>query len=203
MTTIKHIVFDIGRVLVHWDPEIPYRRLIPDEDRRKWFLSTVCSSAWNLEQDRGRSWVEAEDELIAMYPEHAELIRGYRLNWIETISHSYQDTVAIMERLISAGHDVTLLTNFNQETYLECEEKYPFLKEPRGVTVSGRVGLIKPDPEIYHHHTEAFDLDNEATLFLDDSDINVAGAKNAGWHARLYRHTARLEADLREFNVEY
>lgn len=203
MKTIKHIVFDIGKVLVHWDPEIPYRRLIPDEEQRKWFLSTVCCSAWNLEQDRGRSWVEAEDELIAKYPEHSELIRSYRLNWIETISHSYQDTVAIMKRLILAGHDVTLLTNFNQETYLECEEKYPFLKEPRGVTVSGRIGLIKPDPKIYHHHTETFGLDNKATLFLDDSDINVAGAKNAGWHARLYRDTATLEVDLREFNIEY
>ncbi len=201
-TKIKHIVFDIGKVLVHWDPEIPYRRLIPDDEQRKWFFSTVCTSEWNLEQDRGRSWSDGEDELIEKFPEHGELIRAFRQNWIETIPHSYEGTVAIMERLIAGGHDVTLLTNFNQDTYIECTEKFPFLNSPRGVTVSGNVGLVKPDAKLYQLHVKSFDLDNDAVLFFDDSAANIAGARDVGWYAEKYIDTKSVEAALGKYHID-
>lgn len=200
---IKHIVFDIGKVLVHWDAEIPYRRLIPDDEQRKWFLSTVCTSEWNLEQDRGRPWSEAEDLLIEKYPEHSELIRAFRRNWIETIPHCYEGTVAIMERLIAGGHDVTLLTNFNQDTYVECTEKFPFLNSPRGVTVSGNVGLVKPDQKIYQLHVKSFDLDNDTVLFFDDSAANIAGARDVGWYAEQYIDTSSIKSALSKYQIEY
>jgi 2-haloacid dehalogenase len=202
MTEIRHIVFDIGRVLLHWDPELPYRELIPDEERRRWFLDTVCTGQWNQEQDRGgRSWPEAEAELIADYPQEEALIRAYRARWSEMVPHAYDDVVAILHGLVDGGHDVTMLTNFNDETFAEARARFPFLERPRGVTVSAEVRLLKPDKAIYDHHAGAFGLDPAATLFTDDSPANVAGATAAGWNAVLFRNAEQLKADLRTFGL--
>lgn len=202
MTEIRHIVFDIGRVLLHWDPELPYRTLIPDDERRRWFLDTVCTGEWNKEQDRGgRSWAEAEAELIQDFPEEEPLIRAYRARWNEMVPHAYDDTVEILHALIDGGHDVTMLTNFNDETFAEAGTRFPFLNRARGATVSAEVRLLKPDPAIYRHHETAFDLEPEAILFTDDSPANVAGAKAAGWNAVLFRDAAQLKSDLRSFGI--
>ena len=196
MTAIRHIVFDIGKVLIHYDPDIPFSRLIPDAAQRRWFFENVCTHEWNLEQDRGRKWADAEALLIARYPDHAELIRAFRGSWHEMVSHHYADSVALMERLIEDGHDVTMLTNFAADTFAEAKERFPFLKRPRGVTVSGEIGLIKPDREIFEHHAKAFGLDPAATLFIDDSRKNVDGAIVACWQAILFESAAGLEREL-------
>jgi 2-haloacid dehalogenase len=201
MNAVRHIVFDIGKVLIHYDPELPYRRLIPDEARRKWFLETVCTGDWNVEQDRGRSWADAEALLIERHPEEAELIRAFRANWHEMVPHAYEDSVAVMEGLIDDGLDVTMLTNFAADTYVEACERFPFLKRPRGVTVSGNVRLLKPDRAIYELHATSFDLDPAATLFIDDSEKNVQGARSAGWQAVHFTGAGRLAADLRELGI--
>ncbi|MEQ9248527.1 MAG: HAD family phosphatase, partial [Nitratireductor sp.] len=139
MNEIRHIVFDIGRVLIHYDPEIPYRRLIPDDARRRWFLENVCTGDWNIEQDRGRRWEDAEALLIAEHPQEEENIRGFRRHWHEMVPYAYDDSVAMLETLIDAGHDVTMLTNFAADTFSEARERSTFLNRPRGVTVSGEV----------------------------------------------------------------
>ena len=196
MTTIRHIVFDIGRVLIHYDPHIPYSRLIPDAAERQAFFGRVSIDAWNLEQDRGRSWEEAEALLIADHPDDEAMIRAFRRHWHEMVSHAYDDSVAIMLALIEAGHDVTMLTNFAADTFLEAQEMFPFLKVPRGVTVSGRVKLLKPDPRIYETHTQTFGLEPAATLFIDDSVKNVDGARACGWQAVHFTDADRLRGDL-------
>ncbi len=201
MTEIRHIVFDIGKVLVHYDPDIPFSRVIPDAGERKWFFDNVCTSAWNIEQDRGRAWEEAEALLIADYPDHAENIRSFRRHWHEMVPHAYDDSVALMERLIRSGRDVTLLTNWAADTFVEARGRFPFLDRPRGVTVSGEVGMIKPDRAIYDHHAAAFGLEPAATLFIDDSQKNVDGARAAGWQALLFSDAARLESDLKLFGI--
>lgn len=201
MNDIRHIVFDIGKVLVHYDPEIPYARLIPDEEERRWFLDNVCSHDWNLEQDRGRSWREAEAELIALYPEQAENIRAFRKHWPEMVSHAYDDAVAILEETIAGGHDVTMLTNFAADTFAEARKRYSFLNRTRGVTVSGEVGLIKPDREIYDLHARTFGLEPAATLFIDDSAPNVVGARAAGWQAVQFTGAERLRESLTELGI--
>ena len=108
MPEIKHIVFDIGQVLLHWNPELPYRRLIPDDERRQWFLDTVCNGDWNREQDRGRNWTEAEDILIAEFPDEAEMIRAYRTHWHEMVPHAYPDVAEILEQLIDGGQPTNM-----------------------------------------------------------------------------------------------
>ena len=202
MTEIRHIVFDIGRVLVHYDPNIPFSRLIPDAEERKWFFDNVCTHDWNIEQDRGRSWEEAEALAIAEHPDHAENIRNFRRYWHEMAPHAYDDSVAILERLIDTGHDVTLLTNWAADTFVEARGRFPFLDRPRGITVSAEIGLIKPDRRIYDHHVASFGLDPSASLFIDDSQKNVDGAKAAGWQAVLFTDARTLEADLERFGIK-
>jgi len=198
---IRHIVFDIGMVLLNWDPERPYRRLIPDAARRRWFLDTVCTPAWNKEQDRGRSWAEAEAILIDDYPDEAELIRAYRTHWHEMVPETLPGTPEIYGALLDAGHDVTLLTNFNQDTFQIALQRYPLLDRARGRTVSGEIGILKPDPAIYDHHASTFDLDPTATLFFDDSPANVDGAIAAGWQAKVFTGAERMQADLAEAGI--
>ena len=196
MSEIRHIVFDIGRVLIHYDAELPFLRLIPDEAERRWFFENVCTSLWNIEQDRGRTWEEAEAELLAVHPDHAENIRNFRRHWHEMVPHAYDDSVAILREQIDAGRDVTMLTNFAADTFREAQEIYPFLKWSRGVTVSGDIRLIKPDPAIYAHHTREFGLDPAATLFIDDSEKNVAAAREFGWQAIHFEDPEQLREDL-------
>src|SRR5690606_15416401 len=136
MSEVRHIVFDIGKVLIHYDPEIPFARLIPDEQERHRFFAHVCTHEWNLEQDRGRGWEEAEAELIALHPGQEENIRAFRRHWHEMVPHAYEDSVEILQSLIEAGHDVTMLTNFATDTFAEARVRYDFLDKPRGVTVS-------------------------------------------------------------------
>ena len=201
MNDIRHIVFDIGKVLIHYDPELPFRRLIPDEARRAWFLAEICTPAWNVEQDRGRPWREAEALLIERHPREEELIRAFRRHWHEMVPHAYGDSVAILKRLVEAGRDVTMLTNFAADTFAEARRRFPFLDLPRGVTVSGKAGIIKPDAAIYRLHAETFGLTPAETLFIDDSAKNVEGARAAGWHAVLFTDAAALERDLARFGL--
>jgi 2-haloacid dehalogenase len=201
MTEIRHIVFDIGKVLIHYDPHIPFSRLIPDPEERRWFFDNVCTSAWNLEQDRGRTWEEAEALLVAEHPGHEENIRNFRRYWMEMVPHAYEDSVDLMNRLIDQGHDVTLLTNWAADTFVEARGRFPFLERPRGITVSGVVKAIKPDRDIYEHHAAAFGIEPAATLFIDDSQKNVDGAIAAGWHAVLFTDAKTLEAELERFGI--
>lgn len=201
MTEIRHIVFDIGKVLIHYDPDLPFSRLIPDPAERRWFFENVCTHDWNIEQDRGRTWEEAESLLIALHPDHSENIRNFRRHWHEMVPHAYEDSVALMLELLEAGHDVTMLTNFAADTFVEARRKFPFLDRPRGVTVSGEVGMIKPDRGIYDLHAESFGLDPAATIFIDDSQKNVDGAKAVGWQGVLFQNAKALEEDLERFGI--
>lgn len=201
MTRIRHIVFDLGQVLIEWDPERPYRRLIPDPEERRRFLTEVCTFEWNAEQDRGRTWREAEEALIAEYPELEPLIRAYYLHHHEMLSGPIPGTAEILERLIAAGYDVTALTNWSAETFPRAEATFPILGRFRGITVSGRIGVVKPDPAIYAHHARTFGLDPAATLFFDDNPRNVEGARAAGWSAELFISPEGMRRDLARYGI--
>jgi 2-haloacid dehalogenase len=202
MSTIRHIVFDIGRVLVHYDPDLPFRRLIPDATERQWFFDNVCTPAWNIEQDRGRTWEDAEALLIEAHPAYEENIRDFRRCWHEMAPHAYEDTVVVFNRLIDKGHDVTLLTNWAADTFVEARHRFPFLDRARGITVSGEIGMIKPQREIYDHHAASFGLDPAASLFIDDSPKNVDGAVAAGWQAVLFTDAAALDRDFERLGLD-
>jgi 2-haloacid dehalogenase len=198
---IRHIVFDLGQVLIAYDMETPYRRLIPDEDKRRSFIREVALHDWNLEQDRGRDWREAEDALIVDFPHHADHIRAFRTNWWEMIHGGIDANIAIVDDLIDRGLDVTALTNWAPDTFDEAEKRFPVLSRFRGVTVSGRVKMVKPDLAIYEHHTQTFGLAPAHTLFFDDNPTNIEAARNTGWQAEQYVSTETLTADLRRYGL--
>ncbi len=201
MPTIDHIVFDIGRVLLEYDPAQAFQTLIANPVERRIFLTEVCSPAWNLEQDRGRSWPDAEAVLIATHPAQANLIRAFRGNWHAMIGPPIDDSVTLLRRFIAEGRDVTLLTNFAADTFDEALQRWSFLQEPRGATVSGKLGIIKPDAAIYQHHAQQFGLAPERTLFIDDNIDNVTAAQACGWHAVTFTDAATLQQDLAAFGL--
>lgn len=201
MIEIRHIVFDIGKVLVQWERDLPYRDLIPDAEERRRFLDEVCTMEWHMKLDEGVGIDAAIDELSERFPHQAELIGAYKGRWLESIPGPVEGTVAILEALIAQGRDVTALTNFNQDLFRLTTAAYPFLTLFRGITVSGEQRMVKPDPAIYAHHAEAFGLEPAATLFFDDSPPNVAAARNAGWHAELFTGAPRMREDLERYGI--
>lgn len=193
---IDAVIFDLGGVLIDWDPRHLYRRLFDDADAMETFLAEVCAPAWNLEQDRGRPWPAAIAELAALHPDKADLIAAYRGRWPEMLNGAIAGTVAILESLDDAGIPLYALTNWSAETYPHAEQLYPFLGRFRAVVVSGRIGLIKPDAAIYHHAIARFGVDPTRTLFIDDSAKNVTGAEAVGLRALRFTGPEALARDL-------
>lgn len=203
MPDIKAVIFDFGGVVFDWSAEYLYRELIPDEAERRWFLTDVCSPAWNLKQDGGRTIAEAEAELIAQHPAHAELIRAFYGQWPKTLRGTLDDGVALVEQLHAADVPLYGLTNWSAETFPHVETRYDFLKRFRHIVVSGRVKMLKPEPRIYAHMLEHVGERPEACVFIDDAPHNAEGARAVGIHAIQHRSGAETAAALRALGVTF
>jgi 2-haloacid dehalogenase len=206
MTTREHptrVVFDIGNVLVHWDPRRVYRTIFKTEAEVDDFLSRVLPPEWNLEQDRGRSWKEAEDSQIALFPDYADAIRAFRARWIETVPNAIAGTVAILEKLKAGGVPLYAITNFASDTLVEAKTLYPFLATSFiDMVVSGDEKLIKPDPAIYHVLLNRQKLQAEDCVFIDDSMKNVEAAAKLGIHALHFTTPEVFAKDLRALGFD-
>lgn len=190
------VVFDIGGVLLDWNPRHLYRRLFDDERAMEAFLSDVCSPAWNLLMDMGVPFRQGVSVLADRHPHHAELIRAYDERWQEMVAGAIEESVEILRELIDAGRPVYALTNFSAEKFSLERQRWPFLGWFRGIVVSGEIGLVKPAPAIYRHLTTRFGLAPERCLFVDDQPANVAAARAAGMHAVRFVGADALRADL-------
>lgn len=195
------VVFDVGNVLVRWDPRLLYRDLIPDQAKLDWFMANVCTAAWNIEQDRGRSWEEAVALLVAAHPEWEREIRAFDKRWHETIPGTIADSVAVLEELKARGETVYAITNFSREKWAECLIRFPFLQSFDGVVVSAHERLIKPDPAIFHVLIERYGLAAADCIFVDDSEKNVAAARGVGMRGVHFVEPIDLRAELRSFGV--
>lgn len=191
-------VFDIGGVLIDWDPRYLYRKIFDDPERMEWFLREVCTPAWNLEQDRGRPFADAIAERIALYPDHADAIRAFDERWAETVSEAIHGTVEILEALRRAKIPNYAITNFSAEKFEVACEAFPFLGKFDGIVVSGAEKLIKPDPKIYRLLLERYGLKAASCLFIDDVPKNVEGARAVGMQAVQFTSPAQLADDLRQ-----
>jgi 2-haloacid dehalogenase len=198
---VRHIVFDIGNVLLNFNPELAYLDLIPDEVERRTFLRDVCSHDWIIAQDRVQEWAPGEADLIARHPDKEALIRSFRGRWHDMVPGAIEDSVVLLEGLYAKGADITALTNFNGETFDEVSQRFGFFRHFRGLTVSGRVGMVKPESGIFQRHIAAFDLVPQATLFIDDVAANVEAARDAGWQAVQFLGPDRLRHDLHSLDV--
>jgi 2-haloacid dehalogenase len=195
------VVFDVGNVLLRWDPRHLYRKIFADAEEMEWFLSSVCTSDWNVEQDRGRDWDEAVALLVARHPEHEAPIRAYHERWHETVSGVIEENVALLDTLQQAGVPTYCITNFSGAKFAEARARFPFLRSFAGAIVSGDECLLKPDPAIYRLLLDRYGLDAADCIFIDDSPANVDGARRVGMHAIHYREPQDLGADLRRYGI--
>ena len=191
------VVFDLGGVLIDWNPRYLYRQLFPgDVEGMERFLSEVCTSTWNERQDAGRPWEEAIDEAIAEHPQHAALIRAYRERWEDMLSGPIANTVRLLEELKDTGPRLYALTNWSQYTFPRALELFPFLHWFEGIVVSGQEGLIKPDPAIFGVLLSRFGIEAARSVFIDDSLANVHAAARLGFRAIHFRDATQLRPEL-------
>jgi 2-haloacid dehalogenase len=191
-----NIVFDLGMVLIDWDPRHLYRKVFTDTDKMEWFLAHVCTNAWNLEQDRGRPWTDAIAEAIARHPDYAKEIHLYRERWMEMVPGAIAGSVDILNELHRKGTALYAITNWNGDTFRDTRARFDFLSLFRDIVVSGDEKLLKPDPAIFSMLCTRNNLAPQDCLFIDDSMKNVDGARACGWHAHHFTTPDGLRADL-------
>ena len=179
------VVFDIGRVLINWDPAGFYDREIGPDTRKRLFAEVPLEAA-NLEVDRGAPFRETIYALAAEHPDWADAIRLWHDRWLEMASPAIGDTVALMHALQARRVPCWALSNFGAEPFEIAEAAYPFLAEFDGRVISAHVGTIKPEPEIYETLELASGLSGAQLFFTDDRPENVAAAQARGWHTHLF-----------------
>ena len=198
---IKNIIFDLGQVLVDWDPRYLYRTLTDDEEKIEHFLSTVCTPEKNHLLDLGMPWQEWRDDLVAQYPDHADWIEMYWTRWLDMFSGPIHESVDILMELKRMGMPIYALTNWNDEKMDIALKEFPFFNLFDGRVVSGIEKLAKPDPEFYQILLDRYDLNPRECLFTDDKAENVQAARDLGIEAVLFTSPAALESDLVKYGV--
>jgi 2-haloacid dehalogenase len=198
---ITAVVFDLGGVLVDWNPRYLYRKLFDDDAAMEDFLSRVCTPRWHGETDRGRPMAEGVRRLIADHPDMATLIEAYETRWAEMFRGTIDGTVEIVRELKTAGHPLYALTNFPADKFDEFEKDFDFLDAFNGILVSGREKLIKPDPRIYRLMLDRFGLEAEKTVFVDDMPVNVDAARELGLHAVRFQSPDQLRGELQRLGL--
>jgi len=191
------VVFDLGGVLLDWNPRHLYRKLFAgDEAAMEHFLATVCTHEWNRCQDAGRSFAEGARLLKAEHPDKTDLIDAYRCRFDEMIAGPIAGSVEILAELRDRGIPLYGLTNWSAETYPPARERYAFLSWFRGILVSGEVGVLKPDPRIFELLIERFGIASEAAVYIDDVEANVVAARPFGIYAIHFTTPAALRQEL-------
>jgi 2-haloacid dehalogenase len=190
------IVFDLGGVLIDWNPRHLYRKLFDDEAAMEWFLAEVCHDAWNIEQDRGRSFAAAVEEAVLRHPDQRAMIEAYHRRWDEMIAGEITGSVTILEELAAGGYELHALTNWSAETFPAARARFAFLDRFKTILVSGDERLIKPDARIYQLLLERIGHPAQRCVYIDDSARNVAGAAALGFDAIHFTSPPALRAAL-------
>jgi 2-haloacid dehalogenase len=193
---IDAVVFDLGGVLLDWNPRYLYRKLFADEAAMEAFLADVCTMEWHSAHDRGRPFAESCARLAADHPQHAEMIHAWGARSEEMIAGQIDGTVAILGELLDSGVRCYALTNMERETYPLRRRRYPFMRRFAGTVVSSYEGVAKPDPEIFQRLLARFDLEPARTVMIDDSAANVEAAAALGMEVVRFESPAALRTAL-------
>ena len=198
---IKTVVFDIGGVLLDWDPRHLYRRLLDDPAALEEFLGEICTPRWHLAHDLGADTGQSCRELAAAHPEHADLIMAWAHRSEEMVAGQLDDAIAVLADVRAAGLRCLALSNMEPDKFALRRSRYPFFGLLDGCVISGIEGVAKPDREIFEILLTRYDLDPRATVFVDDVAANVAAASALGIVAIRYTAAGQLRADLRALGV--
>ena len=195
---VEAVVFDVGKVLVEWERDLPFRRLIPDAGERAWFMDTVIPLEWHGQHDAGRAAAEMIAERSAEFPGHAHLIEAWLSHFNETIPGPVPGSEELVDELHARGVPLYAITNFGADTWAGFAPTWRLYDRFRDIVVSGDEQLAKPDPAIYALAEARFEHDPAKMLFIDDSLPNVESARGCGWHAHHFVSADGLRADLLE-----
>lgn len=194
---INTIIFDLGGVLIDWNPEYVFTRVIPDPDKRRYFFENICTHDWNIEQDAGRSLADATNLLLAQWPEWETEIRAYYGRWEEMLGGPIHETVDVLRDLRDEGqYRLLALTNWSAETFPVALERYEFLHWFEGILVSGAEKTRKPFADIYELLLSRYSVDPARAVFIDDSLKNVEGAEAVGIKGIHFKGAAALRESL-------
>jgi 2-haloacid dehalogenase len=202
MQQIQTIVFDLGGVLVDWNPMYLYRKIFSKESEAQAFLENVCTFDWNEEQDAGRSLADATQLLLQQFPEQELHIKAYYTRWEEMLGGPIEGTVEIFSQLKrTKRYKIVALTNWSAGTFPKALARYDFLHWFDGRLVSGEENTRKPFPEIYEALISKFDLNPATSLFIDDNERNLIPAKAIGFNTIHFKSPEILEGQLKEMNL--
>lgn len=202
MHKTETIIFDLGAVLIDWNPRHLYRKIFADEDRMEWFLSNICTSDWNEEQDAGRSFTEATTLLKQQHPEWANEIDAFWLRWEEMLSGPIDGTVDIFRAWKAIGNNRFLaLTNWSAETFPIARRKYDFLGWFDGIVMSGEEKTRKPYPGFYRILLDRYQVDPAKALFIDDNQRNIDAALALGIPSIHFKDPGQLRNDLADRGI--
>jgi 2-haloacid dehalogenase len=194
---VSAVVFDLGGVLIDWDPRYLYRPLFDgDEAAMEAFLTTVCTPEWNRRQDAGRPWSEAVASLIVEHPEQRYLIAAYWERWQDMLGEAIAPSVDVVAELRAGGVPLYALSNWSAETFPIARPRYPFLEWFDGIVISGEVRSAKPDRRIYEALLERHRLDPGSVVFVDDVAANVAAAEELGMRGIRFTSAPDLRREL-------
>ncbi|MEM9820433.1 MAG: HAD family phosphatase [Bacteroidota bacterium] len=200
MTTT--IIFDLGKVLIHWDPRNLYRKIFTDEEEMEYFLREVCSPDWNEAQDAGRTWAEGVFLAQNQFPKYHKEIAAFEKRWPEMLDGAVEGTVDILKTIHSQQrHRLYALTNWSRETFPIARAQFDFLNLFAGILVSGEEMMKKPDPRIYQLLLDRYQITAKESVFIDDSERNVEGARKMGIPSILFVSPQQLKRDLLDFGV--
>lgn len=201
MSNIKTVVFDLGGVLIDWNPRHLYRKIFDSEQEMERFLSEVCTPEWNVQQDGGKLFSTATAELTAKFPEHAANIALYYDRWEEMLGGEIRETVDLLYELKSSGMPLYALTNWSHEAFPVAFERYPFMKQFEGIVVSGFEGLLKPDHAIYRLLIDRYGINPAESVYIDDNFANYQAAAELGFHSIHFLSPSQLAEELRSLGL--
>ena len=194
------MIFDLGGVLIDWNPLYVFTDLISDAERRTYFFEEVCPTHWNEQQDAGNLIALATEERIALFPEWEHEIRAYYGRWVEMLGEANHGTVEILKTLIdSPDYKVYALTNWSAETFpiAKSMERFQFLHWFEGTLVSGEEMMIKPQPEIFELILNRYNIDRSKAIFIDDNIKNVHASNTVGLQAIHFQSSEQLAEELK------
>ena len=194
---VRAVVWDVGRVLYHWNIRHLFAKLIEDPDRLEWFLAHVVSEQWHGQHDAGRPIGEMIEERCADYPAEAEFIRLYQSRWLETVPGPVAGSHEIVRTLAEQSVPLFAITNFGADTWAMFRPTAPVFDLFVDIVVSGVEKLVKPDPRIFALAASRFGHAPEQLLFIDDNAANIAAAHSLGWQTHLFTDADELARDPR------
>ena len=204
MTEIKNVIFDLGGVLIDWNPEYVYLDVFNgDREKMKWFFDEICTMDWNENQDAGYPLQQATEERVKLFPEYEEWIRIYYSRWEEMLGKQIDGTVTILKQLIdNPNYKVVALTNWSAETFPIALERFDFLHWFEGIVVSGTEKMRKPFNEIYVLTLNRFNIEASQSLFIDDNARNIEAAKKMGVNTIRFNNPTQLKSELKSLNID-